>query len=111
MWNIARKKDCLWIQWVHSYFIKNRGMETVTIPTASSWVVRKILSTRDLIIQRQAGQGELMMKFAKVHEAGKFSIKNMYNSIMPIFPRVEWKSITLKQGVHPRFKFIMWLAV
>ncbi|KAH0730467.1 hypothetical protein KY289_001655 [Solanum tuberosum] len=94
LWNIARKKDCLWTQWMHNYFIKNRGIETITIPTAASWVVRKILGTRDMLIQTQAGQGDLKKEFVKAQKGGKFSTK-MYTYIMPTFPRVEWKSITL----------------
>ncbi|KAH0778513.1 hypothetical protein KY290_004940 [Solanum tuberosum] len=75
------------------------GIETITIPTAASWVVRKILGTRDMLIQRQAGQDDLMKGFVKAQKGGKFSTKKMYTYIMPTFPRVEWKSITLQQGV------------
>ncbi|KAK6775793.1 hypothetical protein RDI58_026794 [Solanum bulbocastanum] len=64
-----------------------------------------------MIIPRQAGQGELMMEFAKAQKGGKFPTKKMHTYIMPTFPREEWESITLQQGVHPRFKFILWLAV
>ena len=109
MWNIARKKDSLWIQWVHTFFIKNRVVETVTLPTTALLVVRKTLSTRDLIIPRQDGQSELMMDFAKAQKCGKFSTKKMNNYIMPNFTRVEWNSITLQRGVHQWFK--LWLVV
>ena len=96
---------------MHTYFIKNRVVETVTLPTTALLVVRMTLSTRDLIIPRQDGQSELMMDFAKAQKGGKFSTKKMNNYIMPNFTRVEWKSSTLQRGVHPRFKFILWLAV
>lgn len=73
--------------------------------------MRKILESRDELLKGLAGQGDLMTEFAKVQRAGKYSNQKMYTYLMPIFPRVEWKSIMLQQGVHPRFKFIMWLAV
>ena len=85
---------------MHTYFIKNRVVETVTLPTTALLVVRKTLSKRDLIIPRQDGQSELMMDFAKAQKGGKFSTKKMNNYIMPTFTRVEWNSITLQRGVH-----------
>ncbi|KAG5618888.1 hypothetical protein H5410_018712 [Solanum commersonii] len=35
--------------------------ETVRLPTDASWVVRKILGTRDMLLKRQAGKGNLMV--------------------------------------------------
>ncbi|KAG5620147.1 hypothetical protein H5410_005365 [Solanum commersonii] len=37
--NIYRKSDCLWVQWVHSYYIKVGDMSQVRIPKNDSWVI------------------------------------------------------------------------
>lgn len=42
-----------------------------------------------MLIKTQAGQGDLVMEFAKAQNEGKFSTKKMYAYIMPTFPRVE----------------------
>ncbi|XP_049394711.1 uncharacterized protein LOC125859002 [Solanum stenotomum] len=47
LWDIDRKKDCLWVQWVHSYYIKTGDIYLVRIPSNASWVVRKVLEARE----------------------------------------------------------------
>ncbi|XP_075101668.1 uncharacterized protein LOC142177103 [Nicotiana tabacum] len=58
LWDVAMKKDCLWIKWVHEQFL----------------------------------------------------IKQAYFMLMPQYQKVPWKSIVLHSSIHPRFKFILWLA-
>lgn len=31
-WATARKKDCLWIEWVHSFYIKRGSLESFPLP-------------------------------------------------------------------------------
>ncbi|KAK4723984.1 hypothetical protein R3W88_026763 [Solanum pinnatisectum] len=35
----------------------------------------------------------------------------MYLKLMPTHQKVSWKSIALQQNIHPRHKFILWLAI
>ncbi|KAK4730325.1 hypothetical protein R3W88_023313 [Solanum pinnatisectum] len=35
----------------------------------------------------------------------------MYLSLLPSYPRVEWRHLTLHSKIHPRHKFTLWLAV
>ncbi|XP_060212008.1 uncharacterized protein LOC132639585 [Lycium barbarum] len=51
LWAVALKKDSLWIRWINIFYIKNKPLESFPIPKAASWVVRKILQTRDLLLQ------------------------------------------------------------
>lgn len=57
LWNLAKKKDCLWIHWVHSYYIKQRDIETLSSPGSTSWVVKKILARREYIMKIPRLQG------------------------------------------------------
>ena len=43
---IAVKQDKLWIQWIHSYYIKRNKLWTVKIPTDMSWVLKNIMNRR-----------------------------------------------------------------
>ncbi|XP_019257891.1 PREDICTED: uncharacterized protein LOC109236129 [Nicotiana attenuata] len=42
-WELANKKDKLWIKWIHSYYIKDQVFATMRAPKQASWMVRKIL--------------------------------------------------------------------
>ncbi|WMV31437.1 hypothetical protein MTR67_024822 [Solanum verrucosum] len=105
-----RKKDCLWIQWIHSYDIKTRALDAITTSKAASWVVRKILVTKDLILQHQGFHGNLLTRLLSVHAGKGFFIKKMYVKLMPQYLKPEWKTITLQATIHPRFQFTLLLA-
>lgn len=89
LWNVATRKECLWVKWVRSYFIKNKELETMIIPKTASWVVRKILSSREVLLLGQNGQRNLMEEFAKSQKSEKYSTQKMYKHLSPMFPKVE----------------------
>ncbi|KAK4737144.1 hypothetical protein R3W88_000841 [Solanum pinnatisectum] len=101
LWNIARSKECLWIQWVHTYFIRRQHIETIQIPKSASWV----------ILQGQVSHGALNNAFAITQLGDKYSTHMMYEGLMPQYPKVHWKGITLHPSIHLSFKFIVWLAI
>jgi len=35
-WVIHEKKDCLWISWVHIYYMKDESVENWTIPASAT---------------------------------------------------------------------------
>nr|XP_009803944.1 PREDICTED: uncharacterized protein LOC104249256 [Nicotiana sylvestris] len=47
----------------------------------------------------------------KLQRGELFSIKKLYRLQFPQHQKVQWKSIILQQHIHPRFKFILWLAL
>lgn len=51
LWAIAKMKDCLWIRWVHIYYMKNMTVETCAIPRNATWVIRKTFEARKYILQ------------------------------------------------------------
>ncbi|WMV58355.1 hypothetical protein MTR67_051740 [Solanum verrucosum] len=36
LWPIHEKKDCLWIRWVHIYYMKDESIENCTIPASAT---------------------------------------------------------------------------
>ncbi|XP_019251222.1 PREDICTED: uncharacterized protein LOC109230152 [Nicotiana attenuata] len=112
LWAITKKKDCLWIRWVHSYYIKNRRIDTMPIPKSATWVVRKIIEQRKFILNLPTLQGNVQERLESLQiTSGKFSIKNLYNLQTPQDQKVYRKSLILHPHIHPRHKFNMWLAI
>lgn len=72
--------------------------------------MRKILVSRKLLLYGNTSQGALFAGFRTIQKGETYSIKRMYASLLPQYPKVEWISCTLHSYVH-RFKFILWLAV
>lgn len=111
LWDINKKKDCLWVQWVHSNYIKKGDITQVQIPKTASWVVRKVLESRQQLITRLQSHGTIHQQLGNVQQRGKFSVHKMYVNLLPIHPKVTWKHLVLHPKIHPRYKFILWLAV
>ncbi|XP_060200608.1 uncharacterized protein LOC132628868 [Lycium barbarum] len=52
-WDLAKKEDKIWIKWIHVYYMKGQTLNEMNIPTQSSWMVRKIIGSREEISQVQ----------------------------------------------------------
>ena len=49
LWNIARKKDNLWVKWVHSYYIKSHEVHDVRVSIHASWSFKKIIKQIEIV--------------------------------------------------------------
>ncbi|XP_019244491.1 PREDICTED: uncharacterized protein LOC109224365 [Nicotiana attenuata] len=76
-------------------------MET---PKQASWVVRKIFEARKWLT---TGIQELELYVVQ----GKYTISTAYRSFIPQYPKVNWKTLYLTQGMIPRHQFILWMAL
>ncbi|XP_059291471.1 uncharacterized protein LOC132044950 [Lycium ferocissimum] len=81
------------------------------IPKTASWVVRKIIASRELVLQGQVADGTLQTILKSALIGNGFAIRKMYLTLLPQHPKVEWKSLSLQASIHPRYKFILWLAL
>lgn len=46
-WELANKKDKLWIRWIHSYYIKEQEFMYMGVAKQACWMVRKVFEARD----------------------------------------------------------------
>jgi hypothetical protein len=53
LWNINSKADSLWIRWIHSYYIKQDHLMTMSVNNSCSWVWKAILKQREALLQIQ----------------------------------------------------------
>lgn len=88
LWDVARRKECLWIRWVHSYYIKNNDVNRVLLPKNASWVVRKVIASRKEILQGQQ-QVNTLIVYVAYQKNRVYSIQKMYLALLPLYPRVE----------------------
>lgn len=54
-WDLAAKKDTLWIKWVHTYYIRGGDFHQAAIPKQAAWLIRKIFDTRETLLATQRG--------------------------------------------------------
>ena len=46
IWDIARKKDTLWVKWCHVYMLRGRSMWGSRCAPDASWTWRKLMRSR-----------------------------------------------------------------
>ncbi|XP_059277569.1 uncharacterized protein LOC132031620 [Lycium ferocissimum] len=61
-WDLAIKKDTLWIKWIHSHYVKNQNFAIMPLPQHASWMVKKILKSRDQLVSCK-----IILKARRVH--------------------------------------------
>ncbi|XP_059302283.1 uncharacterized protein LOC132054256 [Lycium ferocissimum] len=110
LWAISSKKDCLWIKRITEYYMKGETVDSCVIPINATRVIRKNLKLGNTWYSTQLGQGTVSGDQEAMVSHGRFSIKRMYLHLMPQYQKVNWKSLALQQNIHPRHKFIIWLA-
>ncbi|KAH0650557.1 hypothetical protein KY284_030469 [Solanum tuberosum] len=80
-------------------------------PSNAAWVVKKIIDSRQSLMTQHFFQGSIHQTLARMVQGDKFKIQKAYVAMQPQLPKVSWKNITLHKAIHPRFKFIIWLAI
>lgn len=80
LWNLCRKKDKLWIHWVHIYYSKSRSIWATTAKQAS-WMIQKILKARNYVDEaRYMGSSFLALN--------RFSIRKICINLKGDFQKV-----------------------
>lgn len=97
LWNLCKKKDRLWIQWVHTYYVKGKHMREVN-PTQASWVVRKILKAKEAFAQAGYSYDDLM-------KLKHYSIKHLYLKLRGDFQKVPWRKMVCNNIGCPKWLF------
>ncbi|GKC93257.1 hypothetical protein Tco_1158699 [Tanacetum coccineum] len=49
IWNIASKKDTLWVKWINEHMLKGRSVWAISDDPKASWGWRKLLDLRDMV--------------------------------------------------------------
>ncbi|CAK8536039.1 unnamed protein product [Lathyrus sativus] len=103
LWNICLKSDNLWVKWIYSYYLKGSDVMASNIRINSSWIMKNILSRRNLINQvHQLWDDSLLKK--------KFSMMAVYKVFIDDQVRVSWSHLLRHNGALPRAILTLWLA-
>lgn len=102
LWAIAKKKNILWILWIHNQHIKGNNLKNMETPKQAIWLVRKIFEARKWI-----NEVDDLDKFVV---KGKYSFKLAYKYFLPQRPKAQWNTLALLKGSIPR-QLILWIVI
>ncbi|KAL9662481.1 hypothetical protein QQ045_027314 [Rhodiola kirilowii] len=93
LWDVAQKKDSMWIKWMSSYFLKDMPLWHIVAKRHNSWVLKNLLSLREFALQ-----------CVEVEEDNSLRWRSRE-------PSKEWSDIIWNVLAHPKHSFCAWLAV
>ncbi|WMV14495.1 hypothetical protein MTR67_007880 [Solanum verrucosum] len=96
LWNLYKKKDKLWVEWIHSYY-EQRGIWGIQANQAS-WLVQRILKAHKHL--QVAGYNE-----HSLYQMEQYSIKKVYEKMRGDREKVEFR----KYG--PTMKLLAWQGI
>ncbi|XP_039683059.1 uncharacterized protein [Medicago truncatula] len=90
LWNLANKKDVLWVKWVREYYTKGRNVLLMDVSAQAPWVIKKVFGATKTISSVDGS----------IFQQANFSIKRMYNALRGDFAKVDEKMETLEEGTE-----------
>lgn len=102
LWNICRKADNLWVQWIHTYYLHGKQALDVNIGNSWSWMIKNIMRQREKIHSiQQVWDNTLNSK--------KFPMKQIYLLLIEDDIKVPWRFLLHKNPARPRALFTTWM--
>ncbi|GJT19247.1 RNA-directed DNA polymerase, eukaryota, reverse transcriptase zinc-binding domain protein [Tanacetum coccineum] len=139
LWNVASKKDSLWVKWVSIYRLKGRSLWEIDIDNNASWgwkrlmekingikeptgPIDKLVSRRQIYSvgfennaivasMAQMGQNSLPDDWSKDKNMVNFSINRAWKDLSENFGKVDWCNVVWFSNMIPRHAFIVWLLM
>ncbi|XP_070011177.1 uncharacterized protein LOC142162437 [Nicotiana tabacum] len=103
LWNLCKKKDRLWIQWMHTYYIKQDIVWNVKAKQVA-WLTQKILGARKYLTEANINVAEVM-------NGNNYSIRDVYNKLRGEFTKVPWRRVLRNNDSCPKWLFIVYIAI
>ncbi|GKC14605.1 RNA-directed DNA polymerase, eukaryota, reverse transcriptase zinc-binding domain protein, partial [Tanacetum coccineum] len=118
IWNIAAKKDTLWVQWIHMVKLRKKSIWEVTAETNDSWIWKCLLGLRDkakkhIISKIGNGKDVSNAKLADMLENRLWKLRNEWNLKFPDICNIAIPILSDNSDkiCIPSHMFIVWLAI
>lgn len=102
-WNVAMKKDNLWVKWVSEVYVQEATWESYVAPNSSSWPWKYICEAKNNLTQR--------LNSASWMTDAAFSIRKYYQALRREEVQVQWRKMVWNRFSQPKQRMILWLAV
>lgn len=113
LWNICSKKDSLWIQWVHHFYLRNDSIWYKVMHSRDSPLFKNILLTRDKLLAVCSNPSIAECLLQKWHggSIGVVQAHNAYDFFRRHGVTVPWARTVWDPIITPKHSFILWLGL
>lgn len=98
---MPQKKIIYVLRWLHAYYIKGKPIETCYIPLYVSWMLRRVVNSRILLLECGG--------WSTVATPHKFSVAKAYERLDPVQNKVSWRGLIVDNKATSESTFTIWL--
>ncbi|XP_062119366.1 uncharacterized protein LOC133833125 [Humulus lupulus] len=102
IWDIAKKKDNLFVKWINSVYLVNRNWWDYASPLDCSWYWKCIVAVKERF-KDKVSLGSFLSQ--------NYSIKNGLELLCVPESKVSWNKFVWDRLITPKHRFIMWLVM
>ncbi|VFQ99544.1 unnamed protein product [Cuscuta campestris] len=96
LWDIANKKDILWVKWIHNRYLKGTTIWDIKVKPGMCYYLRKILQNRRM--------------FEDMIIGGNYEIQKGYELLMGVSTEFQAYQIVWNKLTAPKHQFLSWLG-
>ena len=102
-WDIAQKKDNMWVKWVNAVYIREADWGSYEAPNSASWAWKFVCKAKNEANRKLGSYGWL--------RDTNFSIKKQYMKLKGEGENTHWNGFVWNRYTMPKHRMILWLAV
>lgn len=105
LWQLARKKDILWVKWINSIYMKDKeSIWEHNPPGDCSWYWKKLNSLKIQMTGWYQNNKYLLTA------TGEYSVSRSYQHMLRPLDRVREADLIWSSVMLPKQRFLVWLA-
>uniref|UniRef100_A0A803Q2L3 Reverse transcriptase domain-containing protein n=1 Tax=Cannabis sativa TaxID=3483 RepID=A0A803Q2L3_CANSA len=101
VWDIASKKDCLFVKWIHMVYLKDQDWWSYVVPLDCSWAWKKIVAVENKFQQKGDMKSFVMQRY---------KVKQGYQVLFSEYAKLPWCNLVWDRFIIPKHRFILWLV-
>ncbi|VFQ94140.1 unnamed protein product [Cuscuta campestris] len=111
LWNLAAKKDSLWVRWVHSVYIKDADFWQWQPKKRHSVFFKRLAYVRELLVQKLGDHNSSMEVALQPYCLGSNLVPSKVYDLLRVKANPKpWMAFIWHSTVPPKCSFTMWLA-
>ncbi|KAK4423208.1 hypothetical protein Salat_1903600 [Sesamum alatum] len=111
LWNIHRKADTLWVQWVNSVYLRGSSIWDWQPKKGDSPLLRRLADIRDRLITAFGTTGTAVESMTAWSSLKGLQTSKAYEYFRPKCARQPWKAAIWRAFIPPKYSFILWLGL
>ncbi|XP_011083922.1 uncharacterized protein LOC105166312 [Sesamum indicum] len=111
LWNIHRKADTLWVQWVNGAYLRGASIWDWQSKKGDSPLLQRLADIRNRVVTDFGSPEAAIVEMTRWSTPKGLQTSRAYEYFRPKLARQPWKAAIWKAFIPPKYSFILWLGL